>query len=98
MKEIFVSFYLIDPEGVPSHAGSAGLMNKIRSYLDRSLELPDLEHCSILWDMYLYCEVSCNGALVHFSSLVKSILFLKAVFSTLIYNVLKTLKLIFAVV
>lgn len=47
-----------DPEGVPSHAGSAGLMNKIRSYLERSLELPNLEHCSILWNMYLYCERS----------------------------------------
>ncbi|XP_062614454.1 nuclear exosome regulator NRDE2-like [Saccostrea cucullata] len=38
-----------------SHAGS-GVMNKIRSYLERSLDLPELQHCSVLWSLYLYCE------------------------------------------
>ncbi|XP_061172843.1 nuclear exosome regulator NRDE2-like [Saccostrea echinata] len=38
-----------------SHAGS-GVMNKIRCYLEKSLDHPDLQHCSVLWSLYLYCE------------------------------------------
>ena len=57
--DLYSDTYFVNITGTnESGLSQSGIVNKTRSWLERSLNQPKSQRCSILWKMYFYLEVS----------------------------------------
>ena len=57
--DLYSDIYIVNIAGAnDSGLSLSGIVNKTRSWLERSLNQSKSQRCSILWKMYFYLEVS----------------------------------------